>query len=62
MDIVTKILQALALAGSETPAFIALFNIVKESLGSDDLAALEARMAEMDKIADDQHSRAQGRE
>lgn len=50
---IEAILEAIKLVGSETPAFIALFNEVKPLFGSEDQATLQtaydAAMAQSDR-------------
>lgn len=53
------LLAILQLAGTEMPAFIALFNEVKNALSTDDQAALDQALAESDAAADAQHQAAQ---
>lgn len=54
------ILKALELAGTATPAFIHLFETVKESFGEQDRAKLEAAYAASVARADAAHEAAQG--
>lgn len=56
---VATILQILQLAGTETPAFIALFNEVKNALSTSDQAALDQALVDSNAVADAQHQAAQ---
>lgn len=58
MDLAT-ILAILQLAGTETPAFIALFQEVKAAFSTDDQAQLDAMLLEANAQADAQHTSAQ---
>lgn len=53
------ILGAIKLAGSELPAFKALFDSVVDTLGEDDQATLKAAYAEQMAKSDRQHQRVQ---
>ena len=53
------ILQILSLAGTETPAFLALFTEVKKAFGESDQAKLDQMLADANASADAQHERAQ---
>lgn len=53
------ILNAISLVGSNTPAFLALFEQIKDTFGEDDRATLEAAYAEAMAVAEEQHRRAQ---
>lgn len=58
MDLAT-ILAILQLAGTETPAFIALFNEVKSAFSTSDQTQLDAMLATANAQADAQHVNAQ---
>lgn len=57
---VLAILKTLVLVGADSPAFQALFEQVKDVLGEDDRATLEAAYAKAMDEAEEQHRRAQG--
>lgn len=54
------ILGAIKLAGSELPAFKALFDSVVGTLGEDDQTTLKAAYAEQMAKSDRQHAKIQG--
>lgn len=58
MDLQT-ILSILQLAGTETPAFVALFKEVQKAFGADDQASLAAMLVQANNSADAQHEAAQ---
>jgi hypothetical protein len=59
MDLLA-VLAALQLVGSQTPAFIALFEEVQKAFSTEDQAVLQEAIASLDQQADAQHQIAQG--
>jgi len=59
MDL-AAILAILQLAGTETPAFIALFNEVKAAFGTSDQATLQKMLDDANAQADAQYNASEG--
>jgi hypothetical protein len=56
---VSTLMAILELAGTDTPAFIALYNQVVQSLSSDDQTQLKLAYEAAQAASDEQHSEAQ---
>lgn len=57
---ILAIIEALKLAGTATPAFIELFNLVKSTFNEEDRSKLEDAYQDAMRASDAQHEAAQG--